>query len=938
MRRCASIFLTLLATGFAAWSDGLETFDNENAPPAVYATSSFVGNNGVTWSYELCRDASADSGAYVINGAGLMFNPSSASKLYSSAIPGGIRDFSVKLRKGFTGAGLRQVELFVNGVSIGLSESFDDTQIRTFSVQNINVAGNVVIELRNARVKQVVLDDLSWTSLTGGDDPNISFSSPFDFGEISSGSAATQTLTVLNTGTSKTLNVTGFSPVSGDTTKFSTPTTFPLNIAPNNGSQTIQLVYTPGNVTGAMHSAVFNLNSNDPGDGAAPITLTGKTPPGMLTISNIQYNASSTNSPYNGQLVSAKGICTYNDRFGYILADAGGGAWSGIYVKDDSHGPDIGDEVRVKGWVAEPDNFTTITGVTDYVRLSVGNTLPAPVVVNGLAARSEMYEAVLVRVNNVTVDNQKVSGAVWQVSDGANSLQVLHDSTRRLYRYVPKNNATLDAIQGVMIQAGGTWRLQVRDDKDFIGRPVVHYGLKGVVMTPGGPQTNWYVEIHDDDIVYVGPNAPTVTVYNTSGAIFPGLIDTHNHQGWNSFPTLQFNAAPYGHRDDWGESDAEYTAWKSKRTSVLNHAAVQDSTKFTVGKYGEILELMAGCIAIQGMSFNIEHSHPDSGIMNLEAFPNRIYTDIFPWNMTAANRSNLMRRINGGAVQAALIHLSEGTDSVARAQFDTWYNWGMLTKETTIIHGVPYRTNEVDKIASVGASIVWSPKSNMRLYHGTANIPLYKSRGVNLAIAPDWTPSGSYNMLEELGYAWRLNQTIFSNALTSKDLVDMATINAARAAAIENRYGKIEVGYNAGLVVMPYSGGDPYLALINARPRTVLLTIVDGTPRFGDKALMTSMGFTGETINAWGTTKTLNLVKDHPFLTYGNETFASITSGLATAHATLTRTGYVDTEELQFLSLGLLQGGPDDVVPFIADAPSPLQRMDESTPTTNPSR
>lgn len=287
MSRCVSIFLTLLATGFAAWSDGLETFDNENAPPAVYATSSFVGNNGVTWNYELCRDASADSGAYEINGAGLMFNPSSTSKLYSSAIPGGIRDFSVKLRKGFTGAGLRQVELFVNGVSKGLSESFDDTQIRTFSVQNINVAGNVVIELRNAKVKQVVIDDLSWTSLTGGDDPNISFSSPFDFGEISSGSAATQTLTILNTGTSKTLNVTGFSPVSGDTGKFSAQASFPISIAPNNGSQAIKLVYTPGNVTGAMHSAVFNFNSNDPGDGAAPITLTGKTPPGMLTISNI---------------------------------------------------------------------------------------------------------------------------------------------------------------------------------------------------------------------------------------------------------------------------------------------------------------------------------------------------------------------------------------------------------------------------------------------------------------------------------------------------------------------------------------------------------------------------------------------------------------------------------------------------------------------------
>lgn len=919
MRRWVLVFLATTNLGVASWGDGLETFDNENAPPSTYATSSFVGQNGITWNYEGARSANTDNGQYKINGAGLIFRDVGA-KIYSASIAGGIHNFSMNIRKAYIGSGNRQVELFINNVSYGKSVAFDDAVVHSFVVNNIDVTGNVVIEVRNSLAKQITFDDIAWTSLSSGDDPNIVFTTPFDFGEISPGTVSTQTLTVLNTGTSQTLNVTSFSVVSGDTGKFSTPTAFPLNISPNGGSGTIKLVYTPGNITGASHSAVFNLNSNDPNDGAAPITLSGKTPGATLTISNIQYSASNSNSPYTGQLVSVKGVCTYSDRTGYILADASGGPWSGVYVADDGHAPEIGDEVRIKGRVAELQNFTTVTGLTDYVLLSVSNATPAPITVSAFNAQKEMYEGVVVRVPGVTVNNQKVSGTVWQVSDGTNNLEVLHDSNRRLYRYVPKNGATLDAIQGVIWQAGGSYRLQARDDDDFVGRPVVHYGLKGVVMTPDGPQTNWYVEILDDDIVYVGPSSPTATVYNTSGAIFPGMLDTHNHHGWNSFPTLQFNNGPFGHRDEWG-ADAEYSAWSSKRTSVRNHAAVQDATKFTVGKYGEILEMMAGCIAIQGLSFNIEHSHPDFGIMNLETLPARIATDIFPWQMTATERSNLLRRITGGGIRAALIHLSEGTDTVARAQFDTWYNWGMLTKETTIIHGVPYRTNELDKIAAVGASIVWSPKSNMKLYHGTANIPLYKSRGVNLAIAPDWTASGSYNMLEELGYAWRLNQTIFSNALTSKDLVDMATINAARAAALENRYGKIETGYNAGLVVVEYSGGDPYMALINARPRTVLLTIVDGTPRFGDKAFMTSMGFTGETINAWGTTKTLNLVKDHPFLTYGNETFASITSALATAHGTLTPSGELDSEELQFLSLNLLQGGPDDVLPFVADAP-----------------
>ena len=43
----------------------------------------------------------------------------SDSKITSSTISGGIGDFSVKLYKGFTGSGDRQVELFINGVSKG---------------------------------------------------------------------------------------------------------------------------------------------------------------------------------------------------------------------------------------------------------------------------------------------------------------------------------------------------------------------------------------------------------------------------------------------------------------------------------------------------------------------------------------------------------------------------------------------------------------------------------------------------------------------------------------------------------------------------------------------------------------------------------------------------------------------------------------------------
>ena len=918
------LLLAGLSGAIRACADGAESFDNETASSSQYLSGSFTGAANIVWSYELTRDATADSGAYAITGAGLMFryaSSSGTSRLYSAAIPGGIHNFSVSLRKAFTGSGNRQVELRINGVSKGASDAFDDSAVHLFAVSNIDVAGDVVLELRNAADKQVVVDDVVWSGYGSSDDPNLVAPSTIAFGEIAPGASATQLLQIVNSGTATALAVTGFRPQGGDTNRFVSATTFPLNLPPNGGAASVAVMYNPGAVTGASHSAVFHLLSNDPGNPAWAVALSGSTTPSGLTISNVQYSAANTNSPYQNQSVTLRGICSYVDSRGYAIADAGGGAWSGIYVSDADHGPSAGDDLRVSGTVIESQNMTMLTNLTAYTWLGGSNALPAPVVVSATAARQERYEAVAICISNVTVSSEKLNGTAWQVSDASGTCEVLHDPARRLYRYVPHSGNTLAALCGILWQSGTTYQVQVRDEDDFIGRPRVHYALRGLVVTPDGPRTNWYVEVLDDDIVGVSASAPSTTVYPTGGIIFPGLLDTHNHPAWNDFPTLQFNNAPYGHRDEWGNADAEYIDWKTRRTQVLTNANVQDSTKFTVEKYGEILELMAGCVAIQGMSGSLEYTHPDFGIMNLEEFPARIDADIFPWQSTAAEQAAWRRRINGGGLRALLIHLSEGTDAVARAQFDTWYNSNMLNHATTIIHGVPYRTNELDKIAAAGASIVWSPKSNMKLYHGTANIPLYRARGVNVALAPDWTASGSYNLLEEMGYAWLVNGSQFSNALSSRDIVDMVTVNAARACGLEDRYGRIAAGFNAGLVVIQDPGGDPYLALINARPRTVLLTIVDGTPRFGDAALMGSMGFTGQAVAAWGTTKLLNLETNHPFLTYDTETFALLTSHLASAHQTLQPLNEVDSEELQFLGLNLLQAGPDTVPPFVADAP-----------------
>jgi len=154
---------------------GYEDFTNSNAS-ATYSDRTFTGNNGVTWTFTESRDENNDANNSGIDIPALMFR-NSTSNLISGAVPGGIGDFSVKLYKGFSSTGSRRVELFVNGVSKGISTAFDDDLEHIFTVTGINLSTVTSVELVNYTDKQIIVDDISWTCF-GNTTPTLFVSEP----------------------------------------------------------------------------------------------------------------------------------------------------------------------------------------------------------------------------------------------------------------------------------------------------------------------------------------------------------------------------------------------------------------------------------------------------------------------------------------------------------------------------------------------------------------------------------------------------------------------------------------------------------------------------------------------------------------------------------------------------------------------------------------
>ncbi|SCX75967.1 S-layer homology domain-containing protein [Alkaliphilus peptidifermentans] len=184
------LVFTLVLSSFFTFFDGhivhaeapqvfTETFDNLGVSGTNYVNGSFKGDNGITWHYTHVTGEQS----YPIDGAGMLLRRSGdGSKIISDPIPGGIGNFSVDMRKAFTSTGDRQIEVFINNISIGQSIAFgsgsgaDDT-IHTFEVKDINITGNVVIEIRHitggSSNRQLTIDNITWTSYsgTGGEVP-----------------------------------------------------------------------------------------------------------------------------------------------------------------------------------------------------------------------------------------------------------------------------------------------------------------------------------------------------------------------------------------------------------------------------------------------------------------------------------------------------------------------------------------------------------------------------------------------------------------------------------------------------------------------------------------------------------------------------------------------------------------------------------------------
>ena len=381
-----------------------------------------------------------------------------------------------------------------------------------------------------------------------------------------------------------------------------------------------------------------------------------------------------------------------------------------------------------------------------------------------------------------------------------------------------------------------------------------------------------------------GADVWSVPEIDSGGTIYPGLIDMHNHIHYNMLPLWDYELQGgfYTNRYQW-KNNAGYKPSVTWPKSLIQSGPYWDLEESSV-KYAEMKEITGGTTAVQGGPSNDDEAFSWILARNIEYY--NFGRDEMHTKVTELEDEYIGAHITNGNASGELdgwfLHLSEGTDASSLDEFRILQEGGLLVGETIIIHGVPLRETEFAAMAAVGSSLVWSPTSNMLLYGDTARVDLARAAGVNIALAPDWSPSGTKSPLHELKTADWWNKNKLNGVFSDYELVQMVTSNAADAMNWEAHAGRIGVGKAADLVVIDSFADDPYRNLIQAIDPDVRLTIVGGLPLYGDVDLMTLLkGDDMEIVQGEGFQKALDITFSGVPL--GQDSWATIESSLTTA-------------------------------------------------------
>ena len=154
------------------------------------------------------------------------------------------------------------------------------------------------------------------------------------------------------------------------------------------------------------------------------------------------------------------------------------------------------------------------------------------------------------------------------------------------------------------------------------------------------------------------------------------------------------------------------------------------------------------------------------------------------------------------------IHAEEGLVDVYHSierygvrPIERMYRLGFLSPRVHLVHAVQATDEEILIIKKTGAHVAHNPMSNMLNAVGVPKIPRMLELGINVGLGDD---GYIFNVFENMRAAYLIHKVwnLDPRLMTPLQVVEMATVNAARMFHQDKELGSIEPGKRADIVVI----------------------------------------------------------------------------------------------------------------------------------------
>ncbi|MSP61750.1 MAG: hypothetical protein EXR72_15730 [Myxococcales bacterium] len=364
--------------------------------------------------------------------------------------------------------------------------------------------------------------------------------------------------------------------------------------------------------------------------------------------------------------------------------------------------------------------------------------------------------------------------------------------------------------------------------------------LPGRVLRGGQVLVDPKGQITCVDCDCAGKAAGATEITCPTGVLSPGLINTHDHITFQSSPGAD-SGERYEHRHDWRLAKNGHTKISSGG-SATNEQIRYAELRFILGGATSTVGSGSGL----GLLRNLDKPDPAQG--GLAQKP--VHFDTFPLGDTGGTQLTTtcaypaIRTTSSIAGDDAYFpHIAEGIDQPARNEFlcaSSAMGGGqdLAQPQSAFIHSIGLKPSDYALMATDSVALVWSPRSNIRLYGDTAVVTEAARQNVLITLGTDWVLSGSMNLLRELRCADDLNRTYYDRYFTDEELWLMVTRNAALATATDDAIGVLKVGLVADLAIFNGAAQKDHRAVIAAEAKDVVLVLRTGKPLYGDAALI----------------------------------------------------------------------------------------------------